>query len=74
VTSDVQFWTVFVLTAVLIGAAFAAMAVGVAFSGRCLRGSCGGPAGGGRDGEAPGCANCPNRNRGANASTPPPSS
>lgn len=73
-TAGVAFVTVFAFAVVLIGAAVAAMAVGVAFSGRCLRGSCGGPGGGGTDGEAPGCASCPNRKRGAHAPASPPTS
>ncbi|HET9024926.1 MAG TPA: hypothetical protein VFN64_10160 [Burkholderiaceae bacterium] len=52
---------VFVLALVLIGAAVAAMAVGVMFKRPCLRGSCGGPAMIGRDGERISCADCPNR-------------
>ena len=39
----------------------AIMAVGVVFSGRCLRGSCGGPDAVGPDGEPLNCAACPNR-------------
>ena len=38
-----------------------AMSVGVLLSGRCLRGSCGGPELLGPDGEALSCATCPNR-------------
>ena len=37
------------------------MAVGVVFSGRCLRGSCGGPEVFGPDGESLSCAACPRR-------------
>lgn len=37
------------------------MAVGVIFSGRCLRGSCGGPDAVGPDGEPLSCATCPHR-------------
>jgi len=37
------------------------MAVGVMFSGRCLRGSCGGPDAVGPDGKPLNCATCPNR-------------
>jgi hypothetical protein len=37
------------------------MAVGVIFSGRCLRGSCGGPDAVGPNGEPLNCATCPNR-------------
>jgi hypothetical protein len=55
--------TVFVLAAVLIGAAVLAMAVGVLFKRPCLRGSCGGPAVIGPDGEKISCADCPNRHK-----------
>jgi hypothetical protein len=55
--------TVFVLALALIGAAVAAMAVGVMFKRPCLRGSCGGPAMRGPDGEKLSCADCPNRDR-----------
>ncbi len=41
----------------------AIMAVGVVLSGRCLRGSCGGPEAVGPDGEPLSCATCPHRNR-----------
>ncbi len=37
------------------------MSVGVVFSGRCLRGSCGGPEVLGADGEPLTCATCPRR-------------
>lgn len=43
--------------------ALAAMAIGVIVSGRCLRGSCGGPEATGPHGERLSCANCPNRGR-----------
>ncbi len=39
------------------------MSVGVIVSGRCLRGSCGGPAVLDGDGEPITCATCPNRQR-----------
>lgn len=55
--------TVFVLAAVLIGAAVLAMAVGVIFKRPCLRGSCGGPSVVGPDGEKISCADCPNRTK-----------
>jgi hypothetical protein len=55
--------TVFVLAAVLIGVAVLAMAVGVLFKRPCLRGSCGGPAVIGPDGEKISCSGCPNRNK-----------
>lgn len=49
------------ISAVIIGAAMLAMAVGVLFSNRCLRGSCGGPDVIGPDGESLACATCPHR-------------
>lgn len=49
----------FTLTAFAI--AMAIMAVGVVFSGRCLRGSCGGPEILGPDGESLSCVTCPRR-------------
>ena len=39
------------------------MSVGVIFSGRCLRGSCGGPAVLDGSGEPITCATCPNKDR-----------
>ena len=59
--------TVFVLAAVLIGMAVLAMAVGVLFKRPCLRGSCGGPAVIGPDGEKLSCSDCPNRHKKAAA-------
>lgn len=50
------------ISAVVIGAAMIAMAVGVLFGNRCLRGSCGGPDVVGPDGESLACATCPHRN------------
>jgi len=50
-----------ILTVVFIGAAMAIMAVGVILSGRCLRGSCGGPDILDPDGDPLRCAGCPNR-------------
>ena len=54
---------VFVLALAVIGAAVAAMAIGVVFRRPCLRGSCGGAAVVGPDGEKLSCATCPNRQR-----------
>ncbi len=54
---------VFVLVAVLFGLGAGAMAVGVIFKRPCLRGSCGGPAAIGPDGQPLSCAACPNRKR-----------
>ena len=45
----------------LIAAMMFIMSVGVIFSGRCLRGSCGGPDLVGPDGESLLCATCPKR-------------
>ncbi len=45
------------------GLAVAFMAVGVIFSGRCLRGSCGGTPAFGPDGEPLTCATCPNKDK-----------
>jgi hypothetical protein len=53
----------FVLSALVIGIAMLAMAVGVLLSNRCLRGSCGGPEILGPNGESLACATCPNRSR-----------
>jgi hypothetical protein len=55
---------VFLLALAAIGIAVAAMAVGVMFKRPCLRGSCGGPAVLGPDGQKLSCATCPNRKRG----------
>jgi hypothetical protein len=54
---------VIAVAAVLIGLAVLAMAVGVIFRRPCLRGSCGGPALMGPDGEKLSCSDCPNRGR-----------
>lgn len=54
---------VFGLVLVAIGLAVAAMAVGVIFKRPCLRGSCGGAAVQGPDGQKLSCATCPNRQR-----------
>jgi hypothetical protein len=49
------------LTIVAIALVMLAMSVGVLLSGRCLRGSCGGPAVLGADGAPLTCGGCPNR-------------
>lgn len=49
------------ISVVVIGLAMAIMAVGVLFSDRCLRGSCGGPDVLGPDGESLTCPTCPHR-------------
>lgn len=51
-----------IISAVVIGVVMVAMSVGVLFSNRCLRGSCGGPEVIGPDGESLSCATCPHRN------------
>ncbi|HAK56460.1 MAG: hypothetical protein QF463_02340 [Vicinamibacterales bacterium] len=61
--------TLFFLTALVIGAAMLVMAVGVVFSNRCLRGSCGGPDVLGPDGAPLSCETCPRR---AESPAPPP--
>lgn len=50
-----------VLTIGVFGLVMLAMSVGVLLSGRCLRGSCGGPDIVGPDGESLLCATCPKR-------------
>jgi hypothetical protein len=54
---------VFGLALLAIGAAVAAMAVGVLFRRPCLRGSCGGRELRGPDGQAISCSNCPNKHQ-----------
>lgn len=54
-------WPLFLLSLALISLVMLAMAVGVIASGRCLRGSCGGPGVVGAEGESLACATCPNR-------------
>jgi hypothetical protein len=53
--------TVFVLSVAIIAVAMLAMAVGVIFSNRCLRGSCGGPELIGPDGQPMACPTCSNK-------------
>ena len=54
---------VFLAALVLVGVAVAAMAIGVMMKRPCLRGSCGGPAVTGPDGQKLSCDTCPNRKR-----------
>ena len=55
---------VFAIALAAFGIGIAAMAVGRIFTGRCLRGSCGGPAVLAPDGEKiDSCEGCPNRKR-----------
>lgn len=55
--------TLLFLTLALFALVMLVMSVGVILSGRCLRGSCGGPAVLDGDGEPITCATCPNRKR-----------
>lgn len=50
------------LTLAVFAIAMLIMSVGVVFSGRCLRGSCGGPEVLGASGDPVSCAACPRRN------------
>jgi len=52
---------VFLLSLAVVAAAMLAMALGVMISGRCLRGSCGGPDVTDSDGLSLRCATCPRR-------------
>jgi len=54
---------VFLAALALVGVAVAAMAIGVMMKRPCLRGSCGGPAVTGPDGQKLSCETCPNRKR-----------
>lgn len=54
---------VLILVFAAFGLAMTMMAVGVMFSGRCLRGSCGGTPVFGPDGEPLTCATCPNKDK-----------
>lgn len=56
-------FAVAVATFVLVGASVVAMAIGVMMKRPCLRGSCGGSAVVGADGQKLSCDNCPNRRR-----------
>ncbi|MFO7303656.1 MAG: (Na+)-NQR maturation NqrM [Acidobacteriota bacterium] len=55
--------TVILLTVVIVAIAMVGMSVGVLFSNKCLRGSCGGPEVIGPDGESLSCDTCPLRDR-----------
>jgi len=61
---------IFLLTLAGMVLVMAIMAVGVIFSGRCLRGSCGGPEAVGPDGEPLSCATCPHRKTAERAAHP----
>ncbi len=54
---------VFALVLVVFGGAIGAMAIGQRLSGRCMRGSCGGPGVTGPEGEKLSCRDCPNRDK-----------
>lgn len=56
-------FAVLILVFAAFAIAMAMMAVGVMFSGRCLRGSCGGEITMGPDGEPLTCATCPNKDK-----------
>ena len=58
---DVQTLLVIAVSVLLVGAAVAAMAIGVIFRRPCLRGSCGGPELRDAKGGRLSCATCPNR-------------
>ena len=53
-----------VLTVIVMAMAMLALGVGLVFSNRCLRGSCGGPEVLGLDGEPVSCDTCPLRDQG----------
>ena len=50
-----------IVTVIAVALVMLGMSVGVLFTGKCLRGSCGGPDVLGPDGESVLCATCPNR-------------
>jgi hypothetical protein len=54
---------VFLAVLAILGLVVAAMAIGVMMKRPCLRGSCGGPAVSGPDGQKLSCETCPNRKR-----------
>jgi hypothetical protein len=55
--------TLVLLTVAVMALVMAGMAVGVLFSNRCLRGSCGGPEVLGPDGQSLACDTCPLREK-----------
>jgi hypothetical protein len=57
------FWLVLLATFAIIGIAVLGMALGAMTTGRCLRGSCGGPEVRLQGGESLACGTCPNRRR-----------
>lgn len=58
---------VLLATAAVFAIGMLGLAVGVMFSGRCLRGSCGGEQARAADGTPIGCGNCPNKKSRAEA-------
>jgi len=64
-----SFLLVGTLTIAILGAGMFAMAVGVIFKRKCLRGSCGGEAARDADGKVISCHDCPNRAKRHNVST-----
>ena len=52
---------VFLIVLAMFATAVAAMAIGQRLSGRCMRGSCGGPGVVGPDGEDLSCRDCPSK-------------
>ena len=62
-----QFLPVAAVVFGLFAAAMAAMAIGQRFTGRCLRGSCGGPKAIGPDGKPVSCVGCPNADKHASS-------
>ncbi len=57
------FWLILLATIAIVGIAVLGMALGVMTTGRCLRGSCGGPEVRLADGRSLSCSDCPNRKR-----------
>jgi hypothetical protein len=55
------FWLLLLATFAIVGLAVLGMALGVMTTGRCLRGSCGGPEVRLADGRSLRCVGCPNR-------------
>lgn len=53
--------TIILLSITIFGLAMAIMGVGLIFSGRCLRGTCGGEGAIGPDGKPMACEDCPNK-------------
>lgn len=57
------FWMILLAAVAIVGLAVLGMALGVIATGRCLRGSCGGPAVRLANGQSLSCVGCPNRKR-----------